>query len=169
MKLDPINYWEQIERLERLIKASELKAGLIFSFHSLILGFFVDKTVDFQHIFSTCSIFTITSIIWIFMVLISIFYAVKCFVPRIESKHANNVFFFGDIIHEFGDMKSYSKELIKVCSDEDELFKQLGEQIFVESGIINYKFKNVKKALKFLIISLIAVIPVIITGTIHLL
>ena len=43
---DPNNYWEQLERLEKLIRASELKAGVIFSFHSLILGLFVDR-LDF--------------------------------------------------------------------------------------------------------------------------
>ncbi len=35
MRQDPNNYWEQLERLEKLIRASELKAGIIFSFHSL--------------------------------------------------------------------------------------------------------------------------------------
>lgn len=43
MAQDPNNYWEQLERLEKLIRASELKAGVIFSFHSLILGLFVDR------------------------------------------------------------------------------------------------------------------------------
>ena len=40
---DPNNYWEQLERLEKLIRASELKAGVIFSFHSLVLGLFFDR------------------------------------------------------------------------------------------------------------------------------
>ena len=48
---DPNNYWEQLERLEKLIRASELKAGVIFSFHSLILGLFADKIEYFQEIF----------------------------------------------------------------------------------------------------------------------
>ena len=43
MRQDPNNYWEQLERLEKLIRASELKAGIIFSFHSLILGLFIDR------------------------------------------------------------------------------------------------------------------------------
>lgn len=43
MKEESYNYWMQIERLDRLIRASELKAGLIISFHSLLVGvFFVD-------------------------------------------------------------------------------------------------------------------------------
>ncbi|MBT8264950.1 MAG: hypothetical protein KJO41_05750 [Bacteroidia bacterium] len=169
MKLDPVNYWEQIERLERLIRASELKAGLIFSFHGLILGFFIDRIEAFEDIFSNCWPFTFFVVIWIIFVLTSIYFAVKCFIPRIESKHSNNVFFFGDIVNEFGDMTNYSKELMDVCSDESRLYKQLGEQIYVESGIINHKFKSVKNSLKYLVISLVAMIPVIIFGAIHLL
>ena len=34
MSQDSNNYWEQLERLEKLIRASELKAGVVFSFHS---------------------------------------------------------------------------------------------------------------------------------------
>lgn len=30
---DPNNYWEQLERLEKLIRASELKVGVLFLFH----------------------------------------------------------------------------------------------------------------------------------------
>ena len=44
-KQDPNNYWEQLERLEKLIRASELKAGVIFSFHGLILGVFFEGLV----------------------------------------------------------------------------------------------------------------------------
>jgi len=40
---DSNNYWEQLERMEKLIRAAEVKAGVIFSFHSLILGLFVDR------------------------------------------------------------------------------------------------------------------------------
>ena len=49
MAHDPNNYWEQLERLEKLIRASELKAGVIFSFHSLILGLFVVEVHTIQH------------------------------------------------------------------------------------------------------------------------
>ena len=40
MHHDPNNFWEQLERLEKLIRASEMKAGLILSFQSIILGLF---------------------------------------------------------------------------------------------------------------------------------
>ena len=50
---DPNNYWEQLERLEKLIRAAELKAGIIFSFHSLILGLFIDRLDLLQPVISS--------------------------------------------------------------------------------------------------------------------
>ena len=48
---DTNNYWEQLERLEKLIRASELKAGVIYSYHSLILGLFLDRLNYFESVF----------------------------------------------------------------------------------------------------------------------
>ena len=164
MKQDPVNYWEQFERLERLIKASELKAGLIFSFHGLILGLFFDRLDTFKHIFSESVLFSILVGIWLTVVLISIFFAIKCFIPRMEMKYDKNVFFFGDIVHKFGDVKSFSKEFMNVCGDENLLYQQLSEQIHVESKIIDFKFRCVKRSLGFMAISLVCLTPVLLIG-----
>ncbi|MBT8271223.1 MAG: hypothetical protein KJO25_04170, partial [Bacteroidia bacterium] len=144
MKQDPVNYWEQFERLERLIKASELKAGLIFSFHGLILGLFFDRINNFQPLFEESIAFKILTFTWLIFILISIFFSVKCFIPRMELKYDRNVFFFGDIVHEFDDVKSFSETFIDICGDEDQLYHQLAEQIHAESKIIDYKFRCVK-------------------------
>ena len=90
---DSNNYWEQLERLEKLIRASELKAGIIFSFHSLIIGLFVDKLEQFRPIFESNVIFVIVGFLWIICVLISIYYCFKCFKPQMELKYDKNVFF----------------------------------------------------------------------------
>jgi len=44
-----------------------------------------------------------------------------------------------------------------VCSNEEELFVQLSQQIHIESKIIDEKFKSVHKAIKFFGLSLIFV------------
>ncbi|MBT8288355.1 MAG: hypothetical protein HKN00_08955 [Flavobacteriaceae bacterium] len=162
MKQDPVNYWEQFERLERLIKASELKAGLIFSFHGLILGLFFDRVHTFQPILERSNFFAIAVGIWILFVLISIFFAVKCFIPRMELNYDTNVFFFGDAINEFENEKSFSEAFMKVCGDEEQLYEQLSEQIHVESKIINYKFRYVKRSIIFMSLSLMVALPIII-------
>lgn len=155
---DPNNFWEQLERLEKLIRASELKAGIIFSFHSLILGLFIDKLDFFDGILKGNILFYVLIVIWITFVLISIFFSFKCFRPRIEKKFKKNVFFFRDAAYSFGDIDEYSKKLTKVCTDENELFTQLSHQVYIESKIIDQKFKSVHNSIKFFGLSFIVLI-----------
>ena len=155
MTHDTNNYWEQLERLEKLIRAAEFKAGVIFSFHSLILGLFADRISNYQSLFLEDRIFLILAILWLLSVMISIFYCFKCFMPNMELKYSTNVFFFKDAAHEFDSPKSYSKELIKTCIDEDKMVSMLSEQIHAESVIIEKKFFNIKRAFQFFIISFV--------------
>ena len=155
---DSNNYWEQLERLEKLIRASEFKAGVVFSFHGLILGFFVDNLEQLKPIYLKNNIFISCAVIWLIFVLLSIFHCFKCFRPQIELKYDPNVFFFRDAVYAFGDIKKYSKRLIEVCEREEELFVQLSEQIHAESKIIDQKFKSVHKAIRYFVISFIVII-----------
>ncbi len=157
MRQDPNNYWEQLERLEKLIRASELKAGIIFSFHSLIIGLFIDRIEQFQPVIQTSKVFVVLSFLWMACVLVSIYYCFKCFKPQIELKYKKNVFFFRDAIYSFGDVKAYTKKLMEVC-EGDEIYEQLAQQIHIESKIIDQKFICVQKSIKFFGLSFIFVL-----------
>ncbi len=148
MAHDPINYWEQLERLEKLIRASELKAGIIFSFHSLILGLCVDRLDFFQQLFQRSIVFIFLFALWLLFVFISIYFCFRCFMPRLEVKYPKNVFFFMDAVRAFGGIEDYTAKLMEICKDEDALAAQLSQQIHVESKIIDKKFASVQKSLK---------------------
>ncbi|MFC4722188.1 Pycsar system effector family protein [Geojedonia litorea] len=155
---DPNNYWEQLERLEKLIRASELKAGVLFSFHSLILGLLADRIQNFKSYFVDSQLLMILAGIWLVLVLTSIFYCFKCFRPQMEFKYNKNVFFFGDAVSKFGNTEDYTKQLMKVCGNKDELFQQLSEQIHAESKIITGKFQSVHNSIKFFGLSFLMLI-----------
>jgi len=163
IKQDPNNYWEQLERLEKLIRASEMKAGVIFSFHSLILGLFVDRIDIFLPLLTGNVVFIVLTSLWLLFVLMSIFYCFKCFIPQMELKYEPNVFFFMDAVKAFGSAEEFTKRLLEICATEEELYTQLGQQIHVESKIIDEKFNSVKKSLKCFAISLIFVILTLVT------
>ena len=76
------------------------------------------------------------------------------------------MFFFKDIISKFGDIKEFSKTFFDMSRDEDLLFGQLGEQIFIISKISDWKFRNVKRAISLLAIGLVILF---ITGIYHFL
>jgi hypothetical protein len=168
MVQDPNNYWEQLERLEKLIRASELKAGVIFSFHSLILGLFADRLERFSEIFKGSTLLIVLSILWLSSVLISIYYCFKCFKPQIELKYDKNVFFFKNAADGFGGVKEYNKKLIEICGSEDKLYEQLSEQIHVESKIIDQKFISVQKSIRFFGISFAFIIIILVLAAISL-
>ena len=157
MRQDPNNYWEQLERLEKLIRASELKAGIIFSFHSLIIGLFIDRIGQFQPVIQSSKVFVVLAVLWMICVLISIFYCFKCFKPQIELKYKKNVFFFRDAVYAFGDVDAFSKKIMDVCSGE-EIYEQLSQQIHIESKIIDQKFISVQKSIKYFGLSFIFVL-----------
>lgn len=160
-RIDPNNFWEQLERLEKLIRASELKAGVIFSFHSLILGLFADRLEQFNQVFEGKPLLIILLVLWIFSVLISIFFCFKCFRPRIEARYNKNVFFFRNAVNDFGTIEEYTKKLIEVIGSEEELHKQLSEQIHVESKIIDQKFKSVNMSIKFFGVSFVFLVIIL--------
>lgn len=162
MAQDPNNYWEQLERLEKLIRASELKAGVIFSFHSLILGIFIDRLNYFEEAFNDNIYLIGLTCLWMIFVLISIYFCFKCFMPRIEKKMDKNVFFFRDAVYNFGNMQNYTEQLMKVCDSEAEFYTMLSEQIYIESNIINKKFSSVQKSIQFFAASFVVIILTIV-------
>ncbi len=159
---DTNNYWEQLERLEKLIRASELKAGIIFSFHSLILGLFLDRLENFKPILQESILLVVFVFCWILLVLISIFYCFKCFHPKMELNYDKNVFFFRDAANKFGSIKQYAEKLMEVCETENEIIMQLSQQIHIESKIVDQKFISVQKAIKFFALSFVFVILILV-------
>jgi hypothetical protein len=158
MEQDTNNYWEQLERLEKLIRASELKAGILFSFHSLVLGLFVDRMQNFEHMFKDSLPFLILAILWAIAVIISIYYCFRCFQPSLQLKYKTNVFFFRDVAREYDNVKSFVKEITRICQNNEEVVKRLSEQIHAESVIIEEKFFNVKRAIQYFLLSFIFIL-----------
>ncbi len=144
------HYWGSINYVTGLIKASELKAGLILSFYGILLNFIYQSTGTLLEKVANEIFIYVLIALWVCCTAASVFFCVRCFIPKIEGKFAPNVFFFGDVISKFGDVRQFSKTFHRVSLDETELFDQLGEQIFIISKIAAWKFRNVQRAIRFL-------------------
>lgn len=148
------HYWGSINYIFSLIKASEIKAGLILSFYGIILNFIYQKLLDSLTSFQDNMVMYVLLFLWFGCTAYSIYCCVRCFMPKIEAKYDKNMFFFRDVITKFGSIKEFSKTFYKVSLNEDELFDQLGQQIYIISKIAATKFKFVNRALRFLGIGL---------------
>ena len=159
------HYWGSINYVFSLIKASEIKAGLILSFYGILLNFI------FQNIEAVFSEGPVSPILLVLLGLLflcmfaSIYFSIRCFMPRIEGKYEKNMFFFGDVISKFGTIKEFSRTFYKVSLDEEKLFDQLGQQIFIISKIAAYKFRNVNRSLRFLALGLLLLLVVAVYHT----
>jgi hypothetical protein len=156
------HYWGTINYIFSLIRASEIKAGLILSFYGIILNFMYQSLQSIMAEVQNQIGFYILSGLWFCSTVISVYYSIRCFMPRIEGKYDKNIFFFGDVISSFGTIHEFSKTFFEISLDEDRLFDQLGQQVYINSKIAAGKFKNINQSLRFLAIGLFLMLILII-------
>ncbi|MCM4166337.1 hypothetical protein DHD08_01435 [Arenibacter sp. H213] len=149
------HYWGSINYVFSLIKASEIKAGLILSFYGILFNFFYQNTSYVVLLGKDYFFIYVLIAIWLGLTMASIYFSIRCFMPRIEAKFDKNMFFFGDVITKYGDIKEFSKTFYKISLDEVELFDQLGQQIYINSKIAALKFKFVNRSIRLLAFSLL--------------
>lgn len=155
------HYWGSINYVTSLIKASELKAGLILSFYGILLNFIYQSVSMIVTEFPNEIFLFILLGLWFCCTVVSIFFSIRCFIPRIEGKFDKNIFFFRDVITKFGSVNEFSKTFYRISVDEDQLFDQLGQQIYVISKIATLKFQNVNFSLRFLALGLMLLLVVV--------
>jgi hypothetical protein len=155
------HYWGSINYVAGLVKASELKAGLILSFYGILLNF-IYQSIQMALIQTPRQfIFFILLGLWFCCTVFSIYFSIRCFIPRIEGTYEKNIFFFRDVITKFGGIKDFSKTFYDISRDEDQVFDHLGQQVFIMSKIAAVKFKNVQRSLKFLAFGLLVLLLMI--------
>lgn len=155
------HYWFSINYVAYLIKASELKAGLILSFYGILLNFIYQSVALLLEQFPNDIVVYILLGLWFCCIILSIYFSIRCFIPRFEARFDKNIFFFRDVISKFGNIDAYSKTFYEISKDEDRLFHQLGHQIFIISKIADVKFKYVQKSLRFLAAGLVVLLVVL--------
>lgn len=156
------HYWGSINYVFGLIRASEVKAGLILSFYGILFNFVFGQIETVLAVESGQIALYVLLGLWFLCTVASIYFSIRCFMPRIEGKYDKNVFFFGDVISKFGTIKEFSRTFYKLSLNEEELFDQLGQQIFVISKIAQQKFKYVNRSLRFLAIGLLVSLIVVV-------
>lgn len=156
------HYWGSMNYVFSLIKASEIKAGLLLTFYGILLNFTYQKGEEIVRDFMNDRILYVLLGAWFLCTVISIAYCIRCFIPKIEAKYDKNIFFFGDVITKFGSIKEFSKTFYRISLDEEELFDQLGQQIYIISKIAALKFKYVNRALRFLVMGMALLLVIVV-------
>lgn len=159
-----IVYWNTIEYIVGLNRTSEVKAGLIISFYGLLFAVFLEVgTSPFEAMLHVSNFFIVLLIIFVFFVGRSIYFSFQCFLPQIETKFDKNMFFFYDVANAYGDVGSFSKKFADLLNNDETLYGQLGQQIFVNSLIATKKFGSVNKSVRNLVYSFIPMTGCVVT------
>ena len=152
------HYWGSINYIFSLIKASEIKAGLILSFYGILFNLIYQNVTLILADEVTDGLLIGLFVVWMLCTIISIYYSIRCFIPKIEGNFDKNIFFFGDIISKFGTIREFSQTFYDISLKEVELFDQLGQQIYIIAKISTFKFKCVNRAIRFLAIGLLVLL-----------
>lgn len=149
----------ELIRVSEWIKFADKKSGFLTAYYSVILGLLISQKeqlvaefVNYQK-YSTC-FFVIILICTFISFLVGLFFLLKSVLPRLKNSLTNkSLFYFGSIANmKFDD---YSKEIENLA--EDEIKKQIVEQIYTNSTIADQKMKNVKKSTIWLVVAIIFV------------
>ncbi len=148
------HYWGSINYVSSLIRASEIKAGLILSFYGILFNIIYQNLELVMEQATDYPILYVLLILWFIFTAASIYFSIRCFMPHIEAKFNKNIFFFRDVITKYGSIKEFSKTFYHISLNEVELFDQLGQQIYINSKIASIKFKNVNRSIRLLAVEL---------------
>ena len=85
------HYWGSINYIFGLIKASEIKAGLLLSFYGIVFNFMFQRIVTIVEIVPDNTILYVLLGLWFSCTAISIFFCIQCFIPHIEEKYDKNI------------------------------------------------------------------------------
>ena len=140
-------YWETINYITGLNRSSEIKAGLIISFYGLLLGVVLELMTRAETGLRLNYLLVAVLLVFGFYVCRSIYYSFKCFMPQIETKFEKNMF--------YGDIGAFSDKFSDLLNNAEELYDQLGQQIYVNSLIASKKFSDVNKSVRNLVYSFI--------------
>jgi hypothetical protein len=149
----------ELNRVSEWIKFADKKSAFLTAYYSVILGFLisqkeqiVEELVNYQK-YATF-FFVVMLICAAISFLVGLFFLLKSVLPRLKNSLTNkSLFYFGSIANmKFVD---YSKEIENLT--EDEMKKQIVEQIYTNSKIADQKMKNVKKSTIWLVVAIIFV------------
>jgi hypothetical protein len=152
-------YWAILKNNQEMIRFSEVKAGLVISIFGVLFSLMLNSVGWIKEAIAHWSMLPVGVLaLFIMLTMISLFFAFRCFMPRFENKNPTSIIYFGDIVSDFKEYKSYHAYLQKAVIDDEQMSMQLAEQIHTNSSIALKKMKAVNTAMRFMMSSIFLLI-----------
>lgn len=146
---------ENLNRAITWIKQLDQKVFALLAFQGVFLGFQVTKfdlviSTFTQNVSFIKGIVLVIYLIFIGLIISSLFFALQAIFPRVNCKHPS-VLFFGSIAQMgLSDFRKQMKEL-----DEQQYIKEIEEQVYTNSEISSQKHSHFSTAAKLFAVSFI--------------
>ncbi len=147
------NLWKTYETVNSWIKFSDTKAGAIIVINGSAASIIATIIMSAKKCLFDNYPFVIGSTLFLGTIagIFSAYYAFKALNPDTKPRESDSLIFFRNIAGKFKTSKDYEQKIKKVFNDKDRITNQLSEQIWINSRIARQKYKNVTKALYYLI------------------
>jgi len=160
--------YKNLERIINWIQNADYKASIILLFNGGIIAILADKLSNLLKFILSANlilmhIYLILIFVFFILFLLSIYNAFKVLLPDVKSRSKYKLFFFMSICDL---SKEEFTEKMKLLSD-DEIIENLSEQSYITSEIAKTKFYHLGKSWKFLAISFIFLIILLIINSFH--
>jgi hypothetical protein len=155
-------HWRIIGLIHQMIRFSEIKAGMVITLFSVLLTLIFGAEKLIKAKMEESLLFLVLISVFAIIISISFFFSVRAFFPRFMDKNPRSLIYYGDIKEQYKDYHEYSTFLSQACTSGSEMELQIAEQIHTLSFIADSKFKNVRSAVRFLVISLSLLLLVVV-------
>lgn len=150
-------YWHSLNKTHDHIKFSDAKAALLLSFYGIILSLFFTQSSNLISMALEGSNIKITLLVLSGLFsLCSIYFAFNVINPRLKNPTSRSIIYFGDIHRKFESAEEYYEFGQRRFEDPDEVFRDLSDQVYVNSTIAYKKFFYVAWALRFFVAGLVS-------------
>lgn len=149
-------YWNSLNKIMDHIRFSDGKAALFLSIYGILISlFFTQENVVWEELIKGWS-----TTRWIFLIItglfsvISIYFSFNAINPRLKNPATKSLIYFGDVHKKFKSAEEYYHFGQERFKNPDEVFRDLSDQVYVNSSIAYKKFYNVSWALRFFVLSI---------------
>lgn len=148
--------WQILSATNEWVRYSDGKAVALLGIQGVLIGltvvFLKDLTSDDSTLVS--KIFLLAGLV---SITLSMLFTFLCLTPRLKSAGKIKVspIYFGSIATHFQDSNAYIKFLKENFNTEDKIADALAEQVYINAGIANTKFRWVSWSTKLLVLGLV--------------
>ena len=147
------NLWKTYQMVNDWVKFSDIKAGVVITVIGLCYTIIYTNANTVYSYLTSSNLILILAIITIILSMLSGFYAFKCLNPRLNNQNPNSILYFGHISQN-ANFNAYITQLNDVFQDNENVVRQLAEQVHTNSKIAWNKFINVTYSIRFFFIGI---------------